>query len=520
MLRFVQKFPGGFMRVLLDTNIVIHRENIKPTNNDIGLLFYWLDRLHYEKCIHPLTIAELRKLQDKNIQGLYNVKLPAYTELKTTSHPTQNFIEQLPVARTENDKIDNRLLYEVYNNRVDLLITEDKGLLNKAKLLNLENRVLSINEFISRATEENPALISYKMLSVKKEYFGNINLRDSFFDTFRSAYVGFDDWFNRKSDEEAYVCKTDDDKIMGFLYLKTENESEIYSDIEPVFPPKRRLKVGTFKVETSGFRLGERFIKIIFDNALDRKVDEIYITLFEDRPELKALEDLITAWGFLKYGVKRTNGKEEVVFCKKLNLYDNNLSVKGNFPNILFRNKQKFILPIYPVYHTTLLPDSKLNTENEVDFLGKEPHRYALQKVYISFSWERNINPGDILLFYRNGEEGSSKKYTSVLTTIGIVDSIKYGFQCKEDFFESCQNRSVFPKKDLESFWKNNKDTLLVVKFIFVKSLTKRLTLEYLWNQAIVELYKGPRPFTRISDKQFNQILCDSQTKISFVGEQ
>ena len=113
------------------------------------------------------------------------------------------------------------------------------------------------------------------------------------------------------------------------------------------------------------------------------------------------MEDLITAWGFLKYGVKRMNGKEEVVFCKKLNLYNNSLSVKGNFPNILFHNKQKFILPIYPVYHTTLLPDSKLNTENEVDFLGKEPHRYALQKVYISFSRERNINPGDILLFYR-----------------------------------------------------------------------------------------------------------------------
>ena len=84
------------MRVLLDTNIVIHRENIKPTNNSIGLLFYWLDKLHYEKCIHPLTVAELRKLQDENIQGLYNAKLPAYTELKTISHPTQNFIGGCP----------------------------------------------------------------------------------------------------------------------------------------------------------------------------------------------------------------------------------------------------------------------------------------------------------------------------------------------------------------------------------------------------------------------------------------
>lgn len=508
------------MRVLLDTNIVIHRENIKPTNNDIGLLFYWLDKLHYEKCIHPFTVEELRKLRDENIQGLYNARLPAYTELKTISCQTQDFISRLPAVKTENDSIDNQLLYEVYNNRVDLLITEDKGLRNKANLLKLKNRVLSINEFISRATEENPSLISYKMLSVKKEYFGNINLQDSFFDSFRDAYDGFDDWFNRKSDEEAYICKTDGDKIMGFLYLKTENESENYSDIEPGFSPKRRLKVGTFKVETSGFRLGERFIKIIFDNALDRNVDEIYITLFEDRPELKALEDLITVWGFFKYGVKRTNGKEEVVFCKKLKLYNNSLSVKENFPNILVREKQKFILPIYPVYHTTLLPDSKLNTENEVDFFGKEPHRYALQKVYISFSWERDIHPGDILLFYRNGEDGSNKKYTSVLTTIGIVDSIKYGFQYKEDFFDSCQNRSVFPEETLEDFWKKNKDTLLVVKFIFVKSLTKRLTLGYLWAQAIVERLKGPRPFTRISDEQFNQILYDSQTKISFVEEQ
>ena len=45
----------------------------------------------------------------------------------------------------------------------------------------------------------------------------------------------------------------------------------------------RRLKVGTFKVESTGFRLGERFIKIIFDNALHRNVDEIYVTLFTDR---------------------------------------------------------------------------------------------------------------------------------------------------------------------------------------------------------------------------------------------
>lgn len=506
------------MKALLDTNIIIHRENTKPTNSGIGLLFYWLDKLHYEKCIYPLSVCELRKLHNENMQSLYDAKLTAYTELKTTSIQDEIFRKSLPETKTSNDEIDNQLLCEVYSKHVDLLITEDKQLRQKAQILKIRNKVLSINEFISEATENNPELINYKMLAVKKEYFGNIDESDSFFDTFRISYKGFDEWFARKSEEEAYICRTDRNEILGFLYLKTEYEDENYSDITPAFTPKKRLKIGTFKVETSGFRLGERFVKIIFDNALERNVDEIYVTLFEDRLELKALEDLLTVWGFERFGEKSTNGKKEAVFVKHLGTYTNTLSVKQNFPNVLL-NKQKFIVPILAKYHTTLLPDSKLNTENEIDFLGKEPHKYALQKVYISWSSERNINPGDILIFYRMGEENSNKKYTSVLTTIGIVDRIEFGFNTKEEFLTTCQNRSVFSKDDLELFWINHRYNLMVLKFIFVKSLIKRPTLEYLWNNNIVSAPNVPRPFMRINDMQFQDILVQSNTKIKFIKE-
>ena len=37
----------------------------------------------------------------------------------------------------------------------------------------------------------------------------------SFFDSFRSAYDEFDRWFARKCDEEAYICRSDDGKILG-----------------------------------------------------------------------------------------------------------------------------------------------------------------------------------------------------------------------------------------------------------------------------------------------------------------
>ena len=66
-----------------------------------------------------------------------------------------------------------------------------------------------------------------------------------------------------------------------------------YLKVQPKLTPKRRLKVGTFKIERTGFRLGERFLKIIFDNAKKHGVEEIYVTLFEHkRQEVVALKNL------------------------------------------------------------------------------------------------------------------------------------------------------------------------------------------------------------------------------------
>ena len=354
------------------------------------------------------------------------------------------------------------------------------------------------------------------MLSVKKELFGDINLNDVFFDSLKDAYPDFILWFNRKSEEEAYVCRTDEGVIKGFLYIKTEDQFEDYSSIEPKFLPKKRLKIGTFKVDTSGFRLGERFIKIIFDNALHRKVDEIYVTLFEDNADLKALEALLDAWGFVRHGIKHSYGKKEAVFVKKLNVVALEMSAKRNFPNIQF-NKQKFILPIMAKYHTSLLPDSILKTEKQINFMGPDAQKYALQKVYISWAPERNINPGDLILFYRMGEDGSNKKYSSVLTTLGMVDRIYYDFKTKEDFLKHCQNRSVFSKAELNDFWDKHQYHLMVLKFVFVKSLKCRLTLDYLHQLGVIDAPNGPRPFMHISDDVFKKILSDSKTNIKFV---
>lgn len=499
------------MRVLLDTNIIIYRENKKMTNYSIGHLFRWLDKLKYDKLIHPLSKKEIAEYQYADPAEAMTLKLDAYQELKTQA-PMAAQVAAFVAAidKDENDRVDTSLLNEVYQGRVDLLITEDKRLRWKAEQIGLGHKVLSINAFLTVVTSENPGLIEYKALAVRKTTIGQIDVHNAFFDSLRDSYVGFDAWFNRKCDEDAYICQDDTGQILGFLFLKTETTEENYADITPAFPPKKRLKVGTFKVVATGFRLGERFIKIILDNAIERNVDEVYVTLFEGRPEIETLATLLSRWGFEKYGTKTTG---EAVLTKQMKKYLSELSPRQNYPNLVY-GKQKFILPILPKYHTSLLPDSILRNENENDFLAKTPYRYALQKVYISFAPERNIHPGDIVLFYRTGTPGNAG-YTAVLTSVAIVEEAISGFTSKTDYMGHVQNRSVFTNDELERFWRQNGGNQIVLKFIFVKSFAKRPILKFLWDNDIIAFPGGPRPFTRISDDQFNMILNEAQTDLT-----
>lgn len=111
------------MRALLDTNVIIHRENTKATSFTIGKLFYWLDKLRYEKLIHPYSIAELRKYRNPQMQSLYDAKIDAYTEMRCIAPQTAEFTALLSdTPKTANDQIDNQLLCELYCKRADILI--------------------------------------------------------------------------------------------------------------------------------------------------------------------------------------------------------------------------------------------------------------------------------------------------------------------------------------------------------------------------------------------------------------
>lgn len=502
------------MRVLLDTNIIIHREASTVVRENIGVLFNWLDRLHWTKCIHPLSVAEIRKHRDRKVVATFEIKLKNYSELRTEAPEAPEIQRIRQTDKDDNDRNDTSLLKEVFARRVDFLITEDRGVHSKAKLLGVADQVFTIDDFLEKVTAENPDLATYRVLSVKKEHFGNINLTDPFFDSFKNDYVGFAAWFNKKADEIAYVCKSDTGELLAFLYLKIEDEREPYADVVPAFMPKKRLKIGTFKVAMNGYKLGERFLKIIFDNAMRARVAEIYVTIFNRDADQERLTALLLDWGFKRHGVKRTASGEEAVLARDFSPRADAADSKSTFPFMSSRQR-KFVVPIWPDYHTELLPDSILRTESPEDFVENKPNRNAIRKVYISRSIYRDLKPGDIIIFYRTASGGSGH-YTSVATTLGIVESVTTQIANEQEFISLCRKRSVFSDAELKKWWNwNARNRPFVVKFLYAYSLPKRPNLALLKESNIIR--EAPRGFEEISGAAFSKLLAISNADERFI---
>ena len=508
------------MKALLDTNIIIHREAGRVVNQDIGILFKWLDRVRYDKCIHPITVEEINKNPNKETVQTFNTKLDSYQVLMTTAPIADEVIR---IASrfdvNENDKNDTLLINEVFNERVDILITEDRKIHAKGKQLNISEKVFTIDSFLEKVISENPDYIDYNVLDVAKKYFGELDIKDSFFDSFREDYSGFDKWFNGKANDAVAYVTLNKGKLLSFLYMKTEEEKENYSDITPLFQPKKRLKIGTFKVISNGVRLGERFLKIIFDNAIQNKVEEIYVTIFDKREEQKRLIALLSDWGFVEYGSKLSVNGKELVFVRDFKPKFNQLDPKKTFP-YFSANFDFFLVPIYPEYHTELLPDSYLKTESPKDFVENKPHRNAISKVYISRSLERNVKKGDVLIFYRTADNGAAY-YTSVITTIAIVEEKIDNIADENEFVMKCRKRSVFTDEKLKTHWNwNSKYRPFVINFLYVLSFSigKRLNRQKMMELGIISgSDKELRGLKKIGKEQFELIIKETGINESLV---
>ena len=496
-------------RYLVDTNIIIHRESQDAVLPLVGKLYSWLDRMSGQKLYHPLSLDEIGKYAIKEVVNSFADKLNAYEKLVPITKGDSFFEVSIPFENEdENSRIDDALLLQVYGGRVDFLLTDDKGVLRKAEKLYIRERVLAPEDFLHEMEKLNPSLIDYGVLSIEKDKIGTLTVGDPFFDTLREDYgpTDFNAWLNRKSGEEAYIFKDKDGILQGFLYLKVEHKDEPFASFDRPMKKQEWLKVGTFKNAMTGLRVGERFLKIIFDNAIKMNVDGIYVTLFENkRKGVIRLMELMKKWGFVPYCHSSTG---ELVMVKDMRNYDNSKDPMFNYP-LTKPGHGFFFLPIEPEWHGKLFPDLHLKNE-DMSIYDQEACSYAVEKIYVCGAKTVCASPGDIAFIYRKGEYWP-KKYSSVVTGIAILQEVIFP-KTEEEYLGLVKNKSVFTSDELKSFYNKNQYRT-VIKLLFLRPFNRKVTLSKLADFGIVDPFSGPRINTAVSLAQAKKIIEEGGQK-------
>ena len=349
--------------------------------------------------------------------------------------------------------------------------------------------------------------------------FTKINLKDPFFDSLKKDYCEFDAWFKKKqtSNDYAYIYY-DNSFINAFLYLKNEDHLDDINFFSPLVESLTKgitqiLKIGTLKINAHGTRLGERFIKKIFDHATTRQYEYCYVTVFDKH---SSLIDLLSRYGFRKVGYKDSvNGRESVLLKSFIHNYNSYLE---NYPRFLISYKSYWLLAIDPIFHSRLFPDSILRTESK-NILQDVSHTNSIHKIYLSSNPRvLQASSGDVIIIYRNnnGESGHAE-FKSVVTSICIVEEIKLltDFTSQEDFVAYCSSYSIFEKEELINFWKLKKYPFLI-KFTYNIALPKRIIRAILADD--IGINRNERwSFLKLSYPQLIQIFNKGEVNASFI---
>lgn len=349
----------------------------------------------------------------------------------------------------------------------------------------------------------------YKNDPIQEVPFSKIDLNDSFFDSLRSDYDGFDNWFKKKSNfgAQAYVLYKKTGALCAFLYLKDETASD--STINPEFTLHRRLKIGTFKIEAHKTVLGQRFMTIILRKMISENYDFTYVTFL---PKQAPLKGLFEKFGFKKWG----NKGKELVYYKDL-AYTGN--VYKDFPRISMKDKSKSLLSVWPKYHTSLFPDSRLNTENNFQ---REDVSFAntIEKVYLTkMSGVNELSRGDLLVIYRTAEDGKVAYYNSVATSVCTVVEVKtiQDFANFIEFKKYCGKGTIFTDQELSYFY-DSKRYPYIVKMLYNFPLEKRIIRKNLLDDVGLptshDTYWG---YIDLNNEQFEKILRLGDVSENFI---
>ncbi len=342
------------------------------------------------------------------------------------------------------------------------------------------------------------------MSNIEEKHIKNIDISDAFFNSLREDYEGFDNWISKKAfcNEKAYVL-FNDGKLVAFLYLKIENPVDNTGITPRLNTNFSWLKIGTMKIDAHGTKLGERFIKKIFDFAISNNIFNIYVTVFEKQLPLIML---FKKYGFMEYGKKNNN---ENVLIKNISTSKENLKndILLDYPAVKIASCNKYILSIYPKYHTGMFSDSILKTEN-YDILKDMSESNSIHKVYITrIKGVEQLKQGDCIIIYRTKDKKApNANYSSVATSLCVVEECHdlSHFKEENEFITYCKPHNIFTDSELRSYFKTRKYKN-IIKMTYNISFKKRVVLDSI--RKILQEEPSYWGFVKLTDDEFLNIL-------------
>jgi len=485
-------------KVLLDTNLLIYREDHGIVNDDVSKLFKILyDSELYKIVIHPMSVDDINNLKDEGLKKITLSKIALYSRIENPPVADAAFHSKVGCKKEPNDRIDNNLLFAVCRNCVSFLITNDRSLREKAKCLGLENRVLGISDAIAYFAPKEEGNV-YRPFNVHRERLYTLDPNNPFFNSLKETYWEFDKWYETKSKNGAfcyYTLQDDDINIGSFLIIKQQKD-EIEPDFEEQLDHGLKIKICTLKVVDRGKHIGESLLKIAFNEAKRVGANQVFLTVFEDEQE--ELVDLIKEYGFYKKTTKKTkkaNGNNEIEA-----VYVNNLKGEG-YPNINW-NATSYVVPIKPRFHHKLFPDAETTSQIEIaDLISSNPYSNAIKKAYVCNSPSSNLRHGDILFFY-------ASKQIKGITAIGVVDEMFSNFESTEEMLAVAKKRTVYTREELDAIHKRG--NAKVIMFKYYDPLEKPLRYEELHEESILKWY--PQSITKVDTQKMKHLVDRRQT--------
>jgi predicted nucleic acid-binding protein len=490
------------MNVLIDTNIFISREDYKQVPPILSSLLRLFEENFVKILVHPMSKEDIKRDLDVARKEISLSKISAYPEL--TSPPVSNedahFIGIVGSPRTDREMVDNELLYAIYKDASDFLITSDTEILRKAEKTGIGDRVFNVEEALEFFKTQFVRHVHAPTPAIRLVPVYNLSLSDPIFDSLKADYPEFEIWWHKISREGrmVWISQKPDNSLGALLILKEENEP---IDSMPPLGKRRRLKISTLIVKRMGQKIGELFLKLAINHAIENNINEIYLTHYvKPNDELVSLVD---QYGFIKVA-RKDNGED--VFSKILKPTVPRKELEDLPPMELNRRYypsfydgprvRKHIIPIRPEYHDRLFIEYRYRTPGLMEAAGELiVEGNTIKKAYICHARSKKLGEGDVLVFYRSRDQ--------VLTSVCSLDKIFRDVSSYEEVIKLVGKRTVYSKDELINLVTHG--PVMIILFLLHFELKNYITLPKLQKARI--MLRAPQSVVEISDEKYRQIL-------------